>query len=70
MNPNNKTNSRIIAIKEIKKKHANTLKDFSFLSDVIQIFCPPVFPDLPYRELTSLEDKISRPINNLNKKLI
>jgi hypothetical protein len=47
----NKTNSRIIAINEIRKKHANTLKDHSFLSDVIQIFCPPLFPQLPYREL-------------------
>jgi hypothetical protein len=47
----NKTNSRIIAINEIKKKHANTLKDYSFLSDVIRIFCPPLFPELPYREL-------------------
>jgi hypothetical protein len=47
---NNKTTSRIIAINEIKKKHANTLKDYSFLSDVIQIFCPPLFPELPYIE--------------------
>ncbi len=47
----NKTNSSIIAINKIRKKHANTLKDYSFLSDVIQIFCPPLFPELPYREL-------------------
>jgi hypothetical protein len=54
MEINNKTNSRIIAINEIKKKHANTLKDYSFLSDVIQIFCPPLFPELPYRVLMTL----------------
>jgi hypothetical protein len=54
LNTKNKTNSRIVAINEIKKKHANTLRDYSFLSDVIQIFCPLLFPELPYRELMSL----------------
>ena len=54
VNTKNKTNSRIMAINEIKKKHANTLRDYSFLSDVIQIFCPLLFPGLPYRELMSL----------------
>ena len=54
VNTKNKTNSRIVAINEIKKKHANTLRDYSFLSDVIQIFCPLLFPELPYRELMSL----------------
>jgi hypothetical protein len=54
VNAKNKTNSRIVAINEIKKKHANTLRDYSFLSDVIQILCPLLFPELPYRELMSL----------------
>jgi hypothetical protein len=54
VNTKNKTNSRIIAINEIKKKHANTLRDYSFLSDVIQIICPLLYPGLPYRELMSL----------------
>jgi hypothetical protein len=56
MRTKNKTNSRIIAINEIRKKHAITLNEFSFLSDVIQIFCPPLFPELPYRELTILRE--------------
>jgi hypothetical protein len=54
MKTNDKTNSRIIAINEIKKKHVNTLKDYSFLSDAIQMFCPPLYPELPYRELANL----------------
>jgi hypothetical protein len=49
MRTENKTNGRIIAINEIKKKHAIALKKYSFLSDVIQIFCPPLFLELPYR---------------------
>jgi hypothetical protein len=46
--------SRIVVINGIEKKHANTLRDYSFLPDVIQIFCPLLFPELPYRELMSL----------------
>ena len=40
----------IDAINRIKKKHQKTLNKYSFLSDVIQIFCPFLFPQLPYRE--------------------
>lgn len=40
----------LAATDHIKNKHEKTLKKFSFLSDVIQIFCPLLFPQLPYRE--------------------
>lgn len=43
-------NNIVASIDHIKKKHEKTLKKFSFLSDVIQIFCPLLFPQLPYKE--------------------
>jgi DNA-binding PadR family transcriptional regulator len=43
-------NDRLNIINCIKRKHEKTLKEYGFLSDVIQIFCPLLFPELPYRE--------------------
>jgi hypothetical protein len=42
---------RINAINIIKTKHANTLKEYSYLRDVIQMYCPLLFPEIPYRDL-------------------
>lgn len=47
----------IDAIDHIKKKHEKTLNKYSFLSDVIQIFCPLLFPQLPYREFMVFSNK-------------
>jgi DNA-binding transcriptional ArsR family regulator len=41
----------IVALNSIKEKHERTLAKFSFLSDVIQIYCPYLYPHLPFREL-------------------
>jgi hypothetical protein len=38
----------------LKKKHGKTLIEYSFLSDVIQIYCPLLYPRLPYREFVAL----------------
>jgi DNA-binding PadR family transcriptional regulator len=43
----------IANVDEIKKKQEETLATYSFLSDVIQIFCPLLYPQLPYREIMS-----------------
>jgi hypothetical protein len=40
----------IAALNSIKEKHERTLAKFSFLSDVIQIYCPFLYPHLPFRE--------------------
>ena len=36
-------NERLNIINCIKRKHERTLKEYGFLSDVIQIFCPLLF---------------------------
>lgn len=38
---------------KIKTKHASTLKEYSFLRDVIQTYCPLLYPEIPYRDLLS-----------------
>ena len=47
-------NERLNIINYIKRKHEKTLKEYAFLSDVIQIFCPLLFPELPYREFMQI----------------
>ncbi|PWU81758.1 MAG: hypothetical protein DLM72_05330 [Candidatus Nitrosopolaris wilkensis] len=41
---------RINAINRIKTQHAIALEEYSFLRDVIQMYCP-LLPELPYRDL-------------------
>jgi hypothetical protein len=47
------SDDRIAVINRIGTKNANALKKFSFLRDVIQMYCPLLFPELPYRDLMS-----------------
>jgi hypothetical protein len=47
------SDDRVSVINRIGTKHANALKKFSFLRDVIQMYCPLLFPELPYRDLMS-----------------
>lgn len=43
--------SRNKGVDEIMKKHKKRLSKYSFLSGVIQIYCPLLYPELPYHEL-------------------
>jgi hypothetical protein len=46
-------------INKIKTKHVSTLKEYSFLRDVIQTYCPLLYPEIPYRDLMSHVDNLS-----------
>jgi len=43
--------SRMSAIEKIGKKHKKVLSKYSYLSDIIQIYCPLLYPELPYQDL-------------------
>lgn len=45
-------------IDKIKTKHASTLKEYSFLRDVIQTYCPLLYPEIPYRDLLSYSENL------------